>query len=131
MWYLSEDLVVLALADSGYNRDMRARLAAILLATAQCGDIWPFIGKMKVHLLRNKLSDGPHLYLFVRECSWLMFELFHIGSACPAMHCWVSETLPFPKTITAPNMSGGKYINSSQITDFSGSMLYPNDLNLS
>ena len=47
------------------------------------------------------------------------------------MHCWVSETLPFPKTITAPNMSGGKNINSSQIRDFSGSMLYPNDLNLS
>ena len=77
--------MLLALADSGYNRDMRARLATILLATAQRRDIWPCVLKMKVHLLRNKLSDGPHLYLFVRECSWLMFELFHIGSACPAM----------------------------------------------
>ncbi len=80
MWYVSEELVVLALADSDYDMDMRSQLAARLLATARPGVFRPGKPEMKVHLLRNQQPDTPQLYQFIGEHSWLLFELFQLDS---------------------------------------------------
>ena len=78
MWYMSEELVVLALADKGCDVDIKSRMAARLQVTPRPAAFAPGKPAMKVDLLENAPTDAPQLYHFIGEHSWLFFHLFHL-----------------------------------------------------
>lgn len=78
MWYLSEELVVLALADKECDVDVRSRMAAQLLVTPRPAAFKPGKPAMKAYLLENAPADTPQLYHFIGKRSWLFFHLFHL-----------------------------------------------------
>ena len=85
MWYLSEELVVLALADNGCDDDVKSRMAARLLACGQPRRFAPGKPVMKMDLLQNKQADTPQLYQFIGRRSWLIFHLLELESAWLAL----------------------------------------------
>ena len=79
MWYLTEELVIFSLADSGTSDDTKARVVASMLAAGRPQDFPPGKPVMKPELLRGRDPDAPQLHEFVGTRSWLIFHLFNLN----------------------------------------------------
>ena len=79
MWYLTEELVVFALADKEVSNDTKSRMVALMLAAGRPQEFSPGKPTMKSELLEERQEDAPQLYEFVGERSWLIFHLLNIS----------------------------------------------------
>ena len=82
MWYLSEELVPLALCDQGVSNETKDDIVSAMLNTGRPHDIPPQKPLMHTRLLEK---TQVNLDLFVGERSWLMFQLLGINT------CWMHE----------------------------------------
>ena len=83
LWYLTEQLVVLALWDKGVPDEERKAIANRLLITEQPEHITTGKPVFPNHLLNNDIAI-PDLNEFVWKKSWLLFQFFSIP------HNWLS-----------------------------------------
>ena len=96
MWFLTEELVVLSLADDGTSDDTKSRIVARMLAAGQPRVFRPGKPVMKANLLRGRQPEVPQLYDFAGKRSWLLFHLLELDVAWLHMPvaqweavCWV------------------------------------------
>ena len=78
MWYLTEELVVLALADSDTSDDEKSHMVAQMAAVGRPQQFLPRKPAMKPDILRGRQPDGPELHEFIGERSWLLFHLLNV-----------------------------------------------------
>jgi hypothetical protein len=79
MFYLTEELVLLALCDKNTSNSEKEELVRALLEQDRPQNFVPKKTDFKVHLLLNKSHDEPRLSHFVGPRSWLMFDLFDVN----------------------------------------------------
>ena len=79
MWYLTEELVIYSLADSGTSDDTKARIVASMLAAGCPQDFSAGKPVMKPELLLRRDPEAPQLHEFVGRRSWLIFHLFNLN----------------------------------------------------
>ena len=90
MWYDSEELVVLALANKGSSDDIKSRMAAciLLLASRRPRHFLPRQPIMKKKLLVGRAADVLQLYDFVGMddlgCSFKSMTSIQYSMACPS-----------------------------------------------
>ena len=78
MWYLSEELVILALCDKGTGNEEKEEIIKAMINTDRPRHFPPQKPVMKVHILLNKSPGDVTLRQFVGERSWLMIDLFDV-----------------------------------------------------
>ena len=79
MWYLTEELVVLALVDKHTSDDTKSRMVAAMISAGRPQHFHPGKPVTKPHLLRGRNPDAPQLHEFIGSRSWLLFHLLEVG----------------------------------------------------
>ena len=90
MWYLTEQLVVLALADPGVSKDLKSQMVTSMMAAGRPQHFHPGKPTLKPEVLQGRQPDVPQLFEFVGERSWLLFHLLNLGIQWmhqPPAHC--------------------------------------------
>lgn len=78
MFYLTEEMVMLALCDKDTDNSEKKDLVQALLRQDRPQQFAPQKPKFKVELLLNKNHDEPKLTDFVGPRSWLIFDIFDV-----------------------------------------------------
>ena len=78
MFYLTEELVVLALCDKHTTAVEKEMIVKALLQAGRPQEFPPMKPQFKVHLLLNKAHDEPSLHDFIGPRSWLIFDLLDV-----------------------------------------------------
>ena len=78
MFYLTEELVVLALCDKHTTAVEKEMIVKALLQAGRPQEFPPMKPQFKVHLLLNKAHDEPSLHDFIGPRSWLIFKLLDV-----------------------------------------------------
>ena len=81
MWFLTEEMVVLALCDPGVSDDVKSRMVTSMLAAGRPQQFLPGKPRFKPELLQGRPPDAPQLFEFVGERSWLIFFLMDLDVA--------------------------------------------------
>ena len=78
MFYLTEELVVLALCDKHTTAVEKEMIVKALLQADRPQEFPPMKPLFKVNLLMNKAHDEPSLHDFIGPRSWLIFDLLKV-----------------------------------------------------
>lgn len=78
MWYMSEELVPLALCDHGTSNAEKKAIVAHMLQAGRPQQIVPQKPNMQTRVLDGMIRGEVELHQFVGQRSWLLFDLLDI-----------------------------------------------------
>jgi hypothetical protein len=86
MWYLSQELVVMALCDPGTTVEDKEAIAEALVSSDRPQHFDPEPTVHQTEMLIGKAADEPHLAHFVGPRSWILFDILDVDVQFLSQH---------------------------------------------